>query len=63
MRHLFSTYVARHGGILVAKALLGHADISTTQRYTDAPTLDELAISLHGFSFFGAVPQPKGATP
>jgi len=67
MRHLFSTYVARHGGILVAKALLGHADISTTQRYTDAPTLDELAVSLHGFSFFGAVPSPtsqtKGAMP
>jgi site-specific recombinase XerD len=62
MRHLFSTYVARHGGILVAKALLGHADISTTQRYTDAPTLDELAISLHGFSFFGAVPS-KETTP
>jgi integrase/recombinase XerD len=62
MRHLFSTYVARHGGILVAKALLGHADISTTQRYTDAPTLDELAISLHGFSFFGAVPQTKETT-
>jgi integrase/recombinase XerD len=65
MRHLFSTYVARHGGILVAKALLGHADISTTQRYTDTPTLDELAISLHGFSFFGAVrdPHSKGAMP
>jgi integrase/recombinase XerD len=63
MRHSFSTYVARHGGILVAKALLGHADISTTQRYTDAPTLDELAVSLHGFSFFEAVPQPKEAMP
>lgn len=63
MRHLFSTYVARHGGILVAKALLGHADISTTQRYTDTPTLDELAVSLHGFSFFGVATKTKGATP
>lgn len=63
MRHLFSTYVARHGGILVAKALLGHADISTTQRYTDAPTLDELAVSMHGFSFFGAATKIKGAMP
>lgn len=65
MRHAFSTYIARHGGLLVAQALLGHAAVSTTQRYTDTPTLDELAISLHGFSFFApaTTAKPKEATP
>ncbi len=56
MRHSFATYVARHAGIRAAQSLMGHADISTTQGYTDAPTLDELAISLHGFTYFGAIP-------
>jgi len=59
MRHSFCTYVARHGGIRVAQALLGHADISTTEGYVDQPTLDELQVSMHGFSYFGAMaPQP-----
>lgn len=52
MRHCFATYVARHTGIQTAQALLGHADISTTQRYTAGPTLDELQVALHGFSYF-----------
>jgi hypothetical protein len=36
-------HVARHAGIKNAQALLGHADVGTTQMYTGAPTLDELA--------------------
>jgi hypothetical protein len=32
---------------------MGHEEIGTTQKYTNEPTLDELAVSLHGFSFFG----------
>lgn len=60
MRHSFCTHVVRHAGIAVTRALMGHAQISTTQRYTDQPTLDELAVSVHGFSFFD-VKQPKGA--
>jgi integrase len=36
-------HVARHAGIENAQALLGHADVGTTQMYTGAPTLDELA--------------------
>jgi site-specific recombinase XerD len=55
MRHSFATYVARHAGIRVAQSVLGHADVSTTQSYTEQPTLDELAVSLHGFSYFGAI--------
>jgi site-specific recombinase XerD len=58
MRHCFATYVARHTGIQTAQALLGHADISTTQRYAAGPTLDELAVSLHGFSFYSTSPLP-----
>lgn len=54
MRHSFATYVARHAGIRATQSLLGHASIETTQGYTDQPTLDELAVSMHGFSFFGA---------
>lgn len=61
MRHCFATYVARHTGIQTAQALLGHADISTTQRYTAGPTLDELAVSLHGFSYFHGTPVPMHA--
>jgi site-specific recombinase XerD len=43
MRHAFGDHVARHAGIKNAQALLGHADVGTTQIYTGAPTLDELA--------------------
>jgi site-specific recombinase XerD len=43
MRHAFGDHVARYAGIQNAQALLGHADVGTTQMYTGAPTLDELA--------------------
>lgn len=51
MRHAFGDHVARHAGIKNAQALLGHADVGTTQMYTGAPTLDELAESVGGFRF------------
>jgi len=54
LRRSFATYVTKHAGIRVARSLMGHEEIGTTQKYTNEPTLDELAISLHGFSFFGA---------
>ncbi|WP_028060499.1 tyrosine-type recombinase/integrase [Candidatus Solirubrobacter pratensis] len=38
MRHAFGDHVARHAGIKNAQALLGHADVGTTQMYTGAPT-------------------------
>jgi len=40
---------ARHAGIKNAQALLGHADVGTTQMYTGAPTLDELAKAIEGY--------------
>jgi site-specific recombinase XerD len=51
MRHAFGDHVARHAGIKNAQALLGHADVGTTQIYTGAPTLDELAAAVEGFRF------------
>lgn len=51
MRHAFGDHVARYAGIKNAQALLGHADVGTTQAYTGAPTLDELAAAVEGYRF------------
>jgi integrase len=51
MRHAFGDHVTRHAGIKNAQALLGHADVGTTQMYTGAPTLDELAAAIAGYRF------------
>lgn len=51
MRHAFGDHVARHAGIKNAQALLRHADVGTTQMYTGAPTLDELAAAIAGYRF------------
>ena len=49
MRHVFGDHVARYAGIENAQALLGHADVGTTQRYTGAPRFDELAEAVQGY--------------
>jgi len=51
MRHAFGDHVARYAGIKNAQALLGHADVGTTQAYTGAPTLDEWEAAIRGFRF------------
>jgi site-specific recombinase XerD len=51
MRHAFGDHVARYAGIKNAQALLGHADVGTTQSYTGAPTLDELEAAIRGYVF------------
>jgi integrase/recombinase XerD len=51
MRHAFGDHVARYAGIQNAQALLGHADVGTTQMYTGAPSLDELARAIEGYKF------------
>jgi hypothetical protein len=61
MRHAFGDHVARYAGIKNAQALLGHADVGTTQVYTGAPTLDELAAAIKGIRF--AVQANRGSTP
>ena len=51
MRHAFGDHVARYAGIKNAHALLGHADVGTTEMYTAAQTLDELAAAVQGYKF------------
>jgi hypothetical protein len=54
LRHAYGDHVARHAGLRAAQALLGHAAVDTTAgTYVDRPTLDELAVSVHGFSYRG----------
>lgn len=57
LRHAFGDHVARHTGMKVAQAMLGHANVSTTEIYTGQPTLDELAVSVHGLTFEGGSPR------
>ncbi len=51
MRHAFADHVARAVDLQAAQALLGHADISTTQGYVGRPTLDDLTDALAGMTF------------
>jgi site-specific recombinase XerD len=54
LRHAYGDHVAKHAGLRAAQALLGHVSVDTTAgTYVDRPTLDELAISVHGFSYRG----------
>jgi integrase len=55
LRHAFGDHVARHAGLKVAQALMGHGSVETTARvYVDRPALDELAGSVRGFRYRGA---------
>lgn len=52
LRHAFTDHVARStGDVRLAQALLGHADISTTQIYMGDPLLDELAVAVKNITF------------
>jgi site-specific recombinase XerD len=63
MRHAFGDHVARHAGIKNAQAMLGHADVATTQGYTGQPTLDELAASVHRLTFAPPTGHPPNDRP
>jgi len=52
LRRAFAEHVARAAGLRVAQELLGHVSVETTTLYTERPSLDELAISVQGFSFY-----------
>lgn len=56
MRRAFAEHVARTAGLRAAQALLGHASVETTTHYTERPSLDELAVTVQGFSFY---PTPR----
>jgi integrase-like protein len=51
MRHAFGDHIARFAGMRNAQFLLGHADVSTTETYVGAPTLDELRAAIRGFAY------------
>jgi hypothetical protein len=54
LRHAFEDHVAEHAGPGAAQSLLGHANVDTTDSTcVDAPGLDELAVSVHGFAYRG----------
>lgn len=48
MRHAFADHIARQVGMREAQAMLGHANIGTTQGYVGELTQDELALSIAG---------------
>jgi hypothetical protein len=51
LRHAYGDHVSRFAGIEVARALLGHESIGTTQRYTGGLSLDEVARAMEGFGY------------
>ena len=51
LRHAFCDHVARHTGLAIAQALMGHADVRTTSHYTGAATLEELAAAVAELRF------------
>lgn len=53
MRHAYATHVVRHAGVIVGQAVMGHADIRTTQGYLTNPDLDQIAEGMAGVSFRG----------
>lgn len=55
MRHAYGDHIARHGGLVLAQYLMGHADPSTTKTYVGDPRFEDLQDALGGFTF-GSVP-------
>lgn len=52
LRHAFGDHVAKHAGLRVAQALMGHASVQTTASvYVDRPGLDEMAASVRELRF------------
>ncbi len=51
LRHAFGDHVARYGGIELARAMLGHADVRTTKTYVGDATLEELSIAVRGLRY------------
>jgi hypothetical protein len=63
MRHAFADHVARFSGLREAQAMLGHADVSTTQGYLGETTLDDLADAIEGVTFLGSGTPPAPEAP
>lgn len=66
LRHAFCDHVTRLVGIEVAQALMGHADIATTQLYRNTTTLEDTIAAVKNVRFRGPSPLPQlpsGAAP
>ncbi len=63
MRHAFADHVARFSGLREAQAMLGHADVSTTQGYLGETTLDDLKDAVAGVTFLGIAIPPSSEAP
>lgn len=66
LRHAFGDHVAKAAGLRAAQAMLGHADVSTTEgTYTGGVTLDELAAAAGWFRYDGypSADPPKNPVP
>lgn len=52
LRHAFGDHIARYAGLRAAQAMLGHENVATTETYyTGSVSLDELTVSVHGFTY------------
>jgi integrase len=51
LRHAFGDHVTRYAGLKTAQFVLGHESVSTTERYTGEPTLDEVGEALAAFGY------------
>jgi integrase len=52
MRHAYGDHIAKHAGLLIAQAVLGHASVETTRStYVGRVTLDELAAAVNDVSY------------
>lgn len=52
LRHAFGDHVAKHAGLRVAQALMGHSSVQTTASvYVERPGLDELAGGVQGLRY------------
>ena len=54
LRRAHAEHIARHVGLSLAKELLGHADVQTTQIYVGRPSLDDLTRAIEGVAPFMA---------
>lgn len=60
LRHANGDHIAKHAGLLIAQAMLGHKDVSTTREtYVGAVSLDALAEAIQGLSFGTGLPTPS----
>jgi integrase/recombinase XerD len=63
LRRAHAEHIARHVGLWLAKELLGHADVQTTQIYVGKPSLDDLSRAIEGVAPFMAELPPQQTPP